>query len=134
MSTGPNGVSRTTAGCFGQELVKAAKKRYPNQKTPYLLNAVCKICGQGGLDAGRGAADAFKKGYPGLPKSHIITIDHALTRPWTVTKTYIRERNPRWAEYNCQPPPDAVFIGFDEYRMSPDGRLMPLRPGQPPVW
>jgi hypothetical protein len=67
-----------------------------------------------------------------LLHNEITTIDHAFTRPWTVTKTYVRERNPRWAEYNCQPPPDAVFIGLDEYRLSPDGKLKPLYEGQAP--
>jgi hypothetical protein len=62
----------------------------------------------------------------------ITTTDHAFARPWTVHKTYVRERNPRWAEYNCQPPANAVFIGLDEYRLSPDNKLMPMRPGQPP--
>jgi hypothetical protein len=62
----------------------------------------------------------------------ITTTDDAFTRPWTVAKTYVRERHPRWAEYNCQPPPGAVFIGLDEYRVSPDGKLMPLHAGQPP--
>jgi hypothetical protein len=62
----------------------------------------------------------------------ITTIDHAFTRPWTVHKTYVRERNPHWTEYNCQPPPDAIFIGLDEYRLSPDQKLAPMRPGQPP--
>src|SRR5215510_1558423 len=62
----------------------------------------------------------------------ITTHDSALTRPWTVHKTYMRERNPRWEEYSCQPPPNAVFIGLGEYRLSPDQKLMPLRPGQPP--
>jgi hypothetical protein len=62
----------------------------------------------------------------------ITTIDHAFTRPWTVHKAYARERNPRWAEYSCQPPPDAVFIGLDEYRLSADQKLAPMRPGQPP--
>jgi hypothetical protein len=65
-------------------------------------------------------------------RDDITTIDHAFTRPWTVQKSYIRERNPRWAEYNCQPPPNAVFIGLDEYRLSTDNKLMPMRPGQPP--
>jgi hypothetical protein len=67
-----------------------------------------------------------------LLRNDITTIDHAFTRPWTVTKTYIRERNPRWAEYNCQPPPGAVFIGLDEYRLSPEGKLRPLYEGQQP--
>src|SRR5262249_24989818 len=62
----------------------------------------------------------------------IATHDSALTRPWTVHKTYMRERNPRGEEYSCQPPPNAVFIGLEEYRLSPDQKLMPLRPGQPP--
>jgi hypothetical protein len=60
----------------------------------------------------------------------ITTIDDAFTRPWTVTKTYTRERNPRWSEYNCQPPDNAVFIGRDEYRLGSDGRLKPLYQGQ----
>jgi len=64
--------------------------------------------------------------------NEITTIDHAFTRPWTVTKTYVRERNPRWREYNCQIAPGAVFIGLDEYRLSPDGKLKPLYEGQPP--
>jgi hypothetical protein len=62
----------------------------------------------------------------------ITTIDHAFTHPWTVHKTYVRERKPRWAEYSCQPPDNAVFIGLDEYRLSADNKLMPMRPGQPP--
>jgi hypothetical protein len=63
--------------------------------------------------------------------NEITTIDNAFTRPWTVTKTYRRERNPRWAEYSCQPPPGAVFIGLDEYRLGPDGKLRPLYESQP---
>jgi len=63
--------------------------------------------------------------------NEITTIDNAFTRPWTVTKTYVRERNPRWAEYSCQPPPDAAFIGLDEYRLGPDGKLRPLYDSQP---
>jgi hypothetical protein len=62
----------------------------------------------------------------------VTTHDSALTRPWSVHKTYMRERNPRWEEYSCQPPPNAVFIGLEEYRLSPDHKLMPLRRGQAP--
>jgi hypothetical protein len=39
---------------------------------------------------------------------------------------------PRWTEYNCQPPKGAIFIGLDEYRVTPDGKLEPLYPGQQP--
>jgi hypothetical protein len=62
----------------------------------------------------------------------ITTTDHAFTRPWTVTKTYRRSHDPRWAEYNCQPPAGSVFIGAQEYRLSPDSRLAPSFPGQAP--
>jgi len=62
----------------------------------------------------------------------ITTTDHAFTRPWTVHKSYVRERHPRWAEYNCQSPRDAVFIGLEEYRLGPDEKLAPARPGQAP--
>jgi hypothetical protein len=62
----------------------------------------------------------------------ITTIDHAFTRPWTVAKTYRRAHHPVWAEYNCQPPKGAIFIGLDEYRVTPDGKLEPLYQGQRP--
>jgi hypothetical protein len=67
-----------------------------------------------------------------LLHNDITTIDHAFTQPWTVSKTYVRARNPHWVEYNCQPPEGAVFIGLDEYRLSPDGKLMPQHEGQAP--
>jgi hypothetical protein len=66
-----------------------------------------------------------------LLHNDITTIDAAFTRPWTVAKTYVREHDPRWTEYNCQPPPGSIFVGRDEYRVSPDGKLKPLYEGQP---
>ena len=62
----------------------------------------------------------------------ITTIDDAFTRPWSVVKTYVRDRNPRWTEYDCESPSDAVFIGRDEYRLGSDGKLKPIYEGQPP--
>jgi hypothetical protein len=67
-----------------------------------------------------------------LLHDEITTIDHAFTRPWTVIKTYQRERNPVWAEYRCQPPNGTIFIGLDEYRVTPDGKLEPRYRGQRP--
>ena len=75
---------------------------------------------------------SLDKSNKDLLRNEITIIDNAFTRPWTVTKTYVRERNPRWSEYHCQPPRGAVFIGLDEYRLSPDGKLMPLYQGQVP--
>ena len=48
----------------------------------------------------------------------VTTIDHAFTRPWTVDKTYVRERNPKWQEYNCQEANNHVFIGLEEFLLS----------------
>jgi hypothetical protein len=62
----------------------------------------------------------------------VTTIDHAFTRPWTVDKTYVRERNPRWLEYNCQEANNHLFIGLEEYLLSADGKLMPAKKDQPP--
>src|SRR5712691_1582907 len=41
------------------------------------------------------------KANPDVLKIEITTIDHALTRPWTITKTFRRDRNVMWAEYDC---------------------------------
>src|SRR6516164_83864 len=41
------------------------------------------------------------KDNPDLLHDEITTIDHALTRPWTVTKTYRRDRKELWQDYNC---------------------------------
>jgi hypothetical protein len=62
----------------------------------------------------------------------ITTIDHALTRPWTVTKNYYRASEIRWDEYNCNENNSHVIIGKDDYFLSADGKLMPVRKDQPP--
>ncbi len=62
----------------------------------------------------------------------VTTIDHAFTRPWTVDKAYARERKPKWSEYLCREATDRIYLGRDEYAVSPDGKLMPVRESQPP--
>ena len=63
----------------------------------------------------------------------VTTIDKALTRPWTVTKKYVREtKNVMWFEYNCTENNRHVQIGKDNYYVSADGFLMPVRKGQAP--
>jgi hypothetical protein len=62
----------------------------------------------------------------------ITTIDRALTRPWTVDRTYLREPIPYWMEKNCYEANQHVIIGAEDYFVSGDGRLMPVRNGQPP--
>jgi hypothetical protein len=62
----------------------------------------------------------------------ITTVDDALTRPWTVLKSYVRGRSPKWAEYSCEVSNPNVRIGPEEYAVTADGLLKPFRRGQPP--
>jgi hypothetical protein len=63
----------------------------------------------------------------------VITLfDHALTRPWTVDKTYRRVRDPTWLEDICAENNNYVFVGKESYFRSVDGKLMPTRKNQPP--
>jgi len=67
-------------------------------------------------------------------RNEVTVIDHALTRPWTVTKSYRREPNPRpyWREVNCAENNNHVEIGRENYMLSADGYLMPTKKDQPP--
>ncbi len=67
--------------------------------------------------------------------NEITTIDNALTRPWTVTRTYRRDPDtePVWVEYVCWENNRHVAIGNEDYIVNEgDGNLMPVRKGQPP--
>jgi hypothetical protein len=74
------------------------------------------------------------KADPNLLHDEITIIDHALTRPWTVDKRYIRDPNPRadWAEFICAENNLQVTIGEEHYFLSAEGMLMPTRKDQPP--
>ena len=62
----------------------------------------------------------------------ITVSDHALTRPWTVDKKYVLEDTPRpdWTEAYCTENRSMIAIGKDNYFLSGDGMLMPVRKGQ----
>jgi hypothetical protein len=64
----------------------------------------------------------------------ITTIDHALTRPWTVTKKYLRDPNPRptWRYNECAENNPLILVGNESYYVSQDGFLMPVKKGQLP--
>jgi len=64
----------------------------------------------------------------------ITTIDSALTRPWTVTKKFTRDSNPRpdWGEMICSESNPHVQIQGDNYWIGADGFLMPAKKGQNP--
>jgi hypothetical protein len=60
----------------------------------------------------------------------ITTIDNALTRPWTVTKNYRRDRNPIWIESICTEANPHIRLGKENYMLSADGYLMPAKKNQ----
>jgi hypothetical protein len=62
----------------------------------------------------------------------VTTIDHALTQPWTVTKSYRRDPNPIWFDNNCSENNNHVVIGKENYFLSADGLLMPAKKDQAP--
>ena len=72
------------------------------------------------------------KANPDLLQNEITTIDNALTRPWTVIRSYRRSRNPKWIEYVCAEDNHHIVIGNEDYLVSADGFLMPVRKGQNP--
>jgi len=65
-------------------------------------------------------------------RNEITTIDNALTRPWTVTRSYRRNRDYVWSEYRCVADNQHIIIGKEDYFLSADGHLMPVRKDQPP--
>jgi hypothetical protein len=71
------------------------------------------------------------KADPNLLHDEITTIDHALTRPWTVTRDYRRDRKAEWNEFVCSEDNKHVMIGKEIYTVSDDGYLTPTRKGQP---
>jgi hypothetical protein len=62
----------------------------------------------------------------------VTTIDHALSRPWTVDRIYLRTNPPRWIEKNCHESNPHLRIGAEDYFLSADGKLMPVSKGQAP--
>ena len=72
------------------------------------------------------------KEKPDLLHDEITVMDHALTRPWTVTKSYRRERNAVWLPNECAEDNRHVIIGKEHYVISADGLLMPAKKDQPP--
>jgi hypothetical protein len=74
------------------------------------------------------------KNNKNLMRNEMTVVDHALTRPWTVTRGYARGNDPRpdWPEFICAEGNGHVRIGDENYFLSADGRLMPSHKGQQP--
>lgn len=67
-------------------------------------------------------------------RDEITVIDHALTRPWTVTKRYehVSDPTPIWHFNDCAEDNHHVVLGKDSYFITSDGKLMPTKKGQKP--
>jgi len=74
------------------------------------------------------------KADPNLLHDVITVFDHALTRPWTVDKTFRRNPDPQpdWPEYYCHVTNKRIVLGKEAYRLNEEGILMPTRKDQPP--
>jgi hypothetical protein len=74
------------------------------------------------------------KGNPNILHDEITVFDHALTRPWSVDKTFRRnpDPHPNWREASCTEGNNQVLIGKENYYLSADGLLMPTKKDQPP--
>ena len=75
---------------------------------------------------------SLDQGNGDILRNEITTIDNALTRPWTVTRSYHRNRDTEWREYVCAASNQHITIDHEDYLMSADGLLMPVRKGEKP--
>jgi hypothetical protein len=75
----------------------------------------------------------FDRADPKLLHDEITLIDHALTHPWTVLKTYRRDpsKRPHFTEQDCAGNNANVVLGQETYWLSADRVLMPTRKDQP---
>ena len=76
----------------------------------------------------------FDKADANVVHDDVTVFDHALTRPWMVTKSYVREPEPQpyWREVNCSENNNHLEIGKESYMLSADGLLMPAKKNQAP--
>jgi hypothetical protein len=74
------------------------------------------------------------KDNPSILHDEITVIDHALTRPWSVDKTFRHNPNPQpnWRENVCNEGNSQIVIGNENYLLRADGLLMPAKKGQKP--
>jgi hypothetical protein len=74
------------------------------------------------------------KNDPNVLHDEITVFDHALTRPWSVDKTFLRDPNPHpsWARTSCVEGIHQIVIGTENYFLSAEGLLMPAKKDQAP--
>jgi len=71
---------------------------------------------------------------PNILHDEITSIDHALTRPWTVDKRHVHNPNLRanWPEFYTTENNAQIAIRKENYFLSGDGLLMPAKKDQAP--
>jgi hypothetical protein len=69
---------------------------------------------------------------PAILRDEITTADNSLTRPWSVLKSYRRDKEVIWVDNTCTEANPYVTIEGQTYFLSAEGKLMPLRKDQPP--
>jgi hypothetical protein len=75
----------------------------------------------------------LEKGNENVLHDEITVFDHALTRPLSVDKRYIRELRPIvWVEAICPEGNPYVNLEGEVYMRGADGKLMPAKKGQKP--
>ncbi len=74
------------------------------------------------------------KSDPNILHEEITVFDHALTRPWSVDRTFRRNQNPRpdWSQSTCPEGNNQIVIGEENYFLSGEGMLMPAKKDQAP--
>jgi hypothetical protein len=74
------------------------------------------------------------KADPNLLHDEITVFDRALTRPWSVDKTFRRNLDPQpeWPERYCHVTNNRIVLGKETYLISDEGLLVPTRKDQPP--
>jgi hypothetical protein len=75
------------------------------------------------------------KADPNILHDEITTMDQTLTHPWTVTRSCrgnTTDTQPLWVDFLCTQDTSHIQIGEQYYGLSPEGLLIPVRPGQKP--
>jgi hypothetical protein len=136
---------RAAASCSDHDTVTLArsrphrgKQRAPEPSTVKRLRPCRRYAHSSGHSARRRhpihrlRADLYRRGRPEHPPQRHYDRRPRLTRPWTVTKGYRRDRNVIWYQDNCNENNRHVIVGKGDYFVGADGYLMPTRKNQPP--
>ena len=67
-----------------------------------------------------------------LLRLEATVIDTALTRPWTINRSYRRQADAVWDFVDCAENNPHLLVGSENYMISADGYLMPTKRGQQP--